>query len=110
MQRRWSIATPPDLHRDHDFAALWCGRWSLAIVKPFCDFARAQTCADMLFVREFRPISRHSFLFHLFHLAQRKDYMMVETRPVGFGLFGLGCVGSPCSFFHHQTVLPSLQR
>ena len=27
---------------------------------------------------------RHSFLSHRFHLAQRKDYMMVETRPVGF--------------------------
>ena len=48
----------------------------------------------MLFVREFRPISRHSFSFHLFHPAQRKDYMMVKTRPVGFWLFVLGCVGS----------------
>ena len=28
--------------------------------------------------------------------------MMVETRPVGFWLFVLGCVGSPCSFLHAQ--------
>ena len=34
-----------DLHRDHDFAALGCGRWSLAVVKLgpfeafFCDLA-----------------------------------------------------------------------
>ena len=46
----------------------------------------------MLFVREFRPLSRHSFSSHLFHLAQRKDYMMVETRPVGLLLWFLGCV------------------
>ena len=44
--------------------------------------------ADVLFVREFRPLSRHSFSSHLFHLiAQRKDYMMVETRPVGLLLY-----------------------
>ena len=38
----------------------------------------------MLFVREFRPLSRHSFSSHLFHLAQRKDYMMVVTWPWAF--------------------------
>ena len=35
--------------------------------------------------------------------------MMVETRPVGLLLCVLGCVCGPCSFLHHQTVLPSLQ-
>ena len=32
------------------------------------------------------PIDSHWFSFHLFHLAQRKDCKMVETRPVGCGL------------------------
>ena len=78
-----------DLNRDHDFAALGCGRWSFILwsevpLKPFCDLAWAHTCADMLFVREFRPLSRHSFSSHLFHLAQWKDYMMVETRLWAF--------------------------
>ena len=50
----------------------------------------------MLFVREFRPLSGHSFSFHPFHLAQRKDYMMVETRPVGPGLWCFVCLVGCC--------------
>ena len=44
----------------------------------------------------------------MFHLAQRKDYKMVETRPVGPWLWCslvLCGVGFPCSFLHHLTVL-----
>ena len=65
----------------------------------------------MLFVRELRPLSRHSFSSHLFHLAQRKDYMMVVTRLWAFCLvFGL-CLWfllfSPPSgcFAHTASVL-----
>ena len=41
----WSV----DLHSDHDFAALGCGRWSLIIVKrgPFEAFLRLCLSADL---------------------------------------------------------------
>ena len=54
-----------------------------------------------------------SFRFTCFTLAQRKDYKLVETRPVGsglrlFGLLGL-LLGFLCPFLPHLIVFPFLQ-
>ena len=34
MQPALEHCDAPDLHRDHGFAALWCGRWSLVLGRP----------------------------------------------------------------------------
>ena len=55
----------------------------------------------------------NSLRFTCFTLAQRKDYKMVETRPVGFVLVLCGLVGLLfgflCPFLHHLIVFPFLQ-
>ena len=52
--------------------AVAAGHWQLRSkvhLRLFGNFARAQTRAAMLFVREFRPIDGEQFSFHLFHLS-----------------------------------------
>ena len=52
----------------------------------------------MLFFREFRPIDSQQSSSHLFHLVQRKYYLVVESRPVGWVGFVWFVVGLSLSF------------
>ena len=92
MQPALEHCDTPDLHRDHCFAALWCGRWSPGIMK--------QSPGPLIVISFVSPVSP----------STEERLQDGGDSACGRWFVCFGWFGCPCSFLHHLTVLPFLQR